>query len=128
MSVSQQTADDLEMLQSEGAKLKATLRNQYKDQLAKMIADATISPPISGQDARKQRLVEMLDNRTPLRREVKDAQAQAIARLVEESKLSADRGEDVGARLDLLLNMKAEMDRASSSPAATPVKLSRNFT
>ena len=116
-SPSRQVAADLDLLTAERERIKASLMAEHGPRIERMMAEASGAKPPTAQEERHARMMRLLNERTPLRAEVKQAQADALEKLVAASREGAERGEDVGQRLDMLLQLQAE-----GKPAATPVK------
>jgi hypothetical protein len=110
---------EVQTLREERDRIKKQLYSEYGAQIDAMLAQQNASTlSVSPAEQRERRLQAMLDERTPLRQEVKAAQAAALERLIAEAKIDHDRGVNVRSRLDLLLAMQQQPPSASSSLSA----------
>jgi hypothetical protein len=110
---------EVRTLREERDRIKKQLYSEYGAQIDAMLAQQNASTlSVSPAEQRERRLQAMLDERTPLRQEVKASQAAALERLIAEAKIDHDRGVNVRSRLDLLLAMQQQPPSASSSLSA----------
>eukprot|EP00672_Neobodo_designis_P011148 CAMPEP_0174855712 /NCGR_PEP_ID=MMETSP1114-20130205/34016_1 /TAXON_ID=312471 /ORGANISM="Neobodo designis, Strain CCAP 1951/1" /LENGTH=140 /DNA_ID=CAMNT_0016090471 /DNA_START=35 /DNA_END=457 /DNA_ORIENTATION=+ len=110
---------EVETLRAERDRIKTQLYAQYGDRIAQMMAEENAAVTrVTPAERREKRLQELLSERTPLRQEVKAAQAEALQRLIDEAKRESDKGVDVGSRLSMLLSMQETAHRPPSSGSA----------
>jgi hypothetical protein len=112
--------EEMSTLRSERDRIKAQLYSEYGDRINAMMAEEKAATSrVTPAERREMRLHELLSERTPLRQEVKNQQAAALQRLVEEAKRDSDKGVDVGSRLSMLLSMQEEANRPRSQHSIT---------
>ncbi len=112
------TPAEITELQAERIRIKNALFAEHGEKIEQMMKEraTTSTMNVTPAQEREERLMAILENRTPLRKQVQSAQIESIDRLVEHAKESAARGEDVKARLEMLLAMQ-ETERRLAAPA-----------
>ncbi len=107
-------------LRDEAKRIKTALYAEYGSQIEEMMlqrgADGTSQQQPTHIELRARRIEELLSSQTPLRRQVRSCQHDAMSRLIEAAEEDAARGVDVNSRLQLLLKLKADLEQSSLSP------------
>ncbi len=107
-------------LRDESRRIKAALYAEYGPQIQGMLDQLGVgAQPPSYLELRAKRIEEMLSHQTPLRKQVRSCQNDAMARLIEAAHADAARGEDVSTRLAVLLKLQSDLETQRETEAAS---------
>jgi hypothetical protein len=115
-------------LKDEARRIKAAIYAEYGDEINARMKQVMGTVASDGESQgcdggaqltytqlRARRIEELISSQTPLRQQVRSCQNDAMQKLIEAAREDANRGVDVGSRLELLMKLKEDLEK--SSPA-----------